>query len=371
MNLSRGLFISLTGVLVGFGLIMVHSASITSWPNTFEQVYLTRHAIFLVLSACMGGLCSLLPRKFWWSVSPYVFLLTLGLLILVLVPGVGFQVNGARRWLRLGSISIQPSEIAKISLPLFMGRILVQYRQSIRHWFHGTVPLVAPLIVMAPLVFVEPDLGTTLFLATSAGLLLWLGGWPLRNYVFGLILFVPFFVILFSIKSYQLERIRGFVKTWQDVNQAPYQVRQSLMAFGAGGIEGVGIGKGWQKLSFLPEANTDFVFSVVGEELGLLGTLCLVVVWCGLLLAGCCVLRRQDRSSYQYLVGMTLLVEVVLQAAINTAVVTAVLPPKGISHPFLSYGGSNLIVSLAAIGVILSLSSDDSATVVSRENDRL
>ena len=200
---------------------------------------------------------------------------------------------------------------------------------------------------MAPLVFMEPDLGTTLFLITAAALLLWLGGWPITKLCFWLDCLSRLALgLLFSMKPYQLERIRGFVATWQDVNQAPYQVRQSLLTLGAGGMDGVGIGKGWQKLSFLPEANTDFVFSVVGEELGLLGTLCLVVVWCGLLLAGYCLLRRQERSSYQYLVGMTLLIEVVLQAAINAAVVTAVLPPKGISHPFLSYGGSNLIMSL-------------------------
>ncbi len=365
MHSSKGLFISLTGVLVGFGLIMVHSASITSWPNTFEQVYLTRHAVFLVLAAGIGGMCSLCPPRFWRAVSPYLFVLTLVLLILVLVPGIGTQVNGARRWLRAGGISVQPSEIAKITLPLFMGRILIQYRPSIRHWFWGTAPLLAPLLLLAPLVLVEPDLGTTLFLSITGALLLWLGGWPFRNYVIGLAAAAPCAGLVFSMRPYQLSRIQGFLDTWRDVNQAPYQIRQSLLTLGAGGVDGVGVGRGWQKLSFLPEANTDFVFSVVGEELGLLGTLCLVGIWCCLLLAGYSVLRRQDRGSYQYIVGLTLLFELVLQAAINTAVVTAVLPPKGISHPFLSYGGSNLIVSLAGIGIVLGLSSDGGSNAVS------
>lgn len=357
MDASRGLFISLTGVLLGFGLIMVHSASITSWPTTFERVYLSRHAVFLIVAVCSSCVCAALPARFWWKASPYLFLLTLALLVLVLLPGVGTQVNGARRWLRAGGISIQPSEIAKLTLPLFMGRILVRHRQRIRHWFHGTVPVLAPLALAAPLVFIEPDLGTAVFLVVVASLLLWLAGWPIRNYLVCLVILLPCAGLFLSMKPYQLERIRGFVSTWRDVNLAPYQIRQSLMSLGEGGIQGVGVGKGWQKLSFLPEANTDFVFSVVGEELGLLGTSCLIVIWSGFFLSGYAILRRHDRSSYPYLVGMVLLTEFVLQAAINTAVVTAVLPPKGISHPFLSYGGSNLIVSLTAVGIILSLAS--------------
>lgn len=365
MDASRGLFICLTGALLGFGLIMVHSASITSWPTTFERVYLSRHTVFLCVAICSSCLCASLPARFWWSVSPYLFLLTLLLLALVLMPGIGTQVNGARRWLRAGSISLQPSEIAKITLPLFLGRVVIRYRHLLSHWFYGIFLIPFPLMVVVPLIFFEPDLGTSVFLVLVSALLMWLAGWPLRNYFVLLLVGCPLIGVLFSMKPYQLERIRGFLATWQDVSQAPYQIRQSLMSLGAGGVEGVGIGKGWQKLSFLPEANTDFVFSVVGEELGLLGTLCLVAVWCGLFLTGFRILQRQSRSSFQYLVGLTLLTEFVLQAGINIAVVTALVPPKGISHPFLSYGGSNLIVSLSAIGIILSLASADSTDTIS------
>lgn len=365
MDASRGLFICLTGVLLGFGLIMVHSASITSWPTSFERVYLSRHAVFLCVAVCSCCLCASLPSRFWWSVSPYIFLLTLALLILVLVPGIGTQVNGARRWLRAGSVSLQPSEIAKITVPLFMGRLIVCYRQFLSHWFFGIFLLPLPLAVTVPLVFLEPDLGTSVFLVIVSALLLWVAGWPLRNYLVLIFLGSPLFAVFLSMKPYQLERIRGFIATWRDVNEAPYQIRQSLMSLGAGGTDGVGVGKGWQKLSFLPEANTDFVFSVVGEELGLLGTLCLVAVWCGLFLSGYRILRRQCRSSFQYLVGMTLLTEFVLQAAMNIAVVSALVPPKGISHPFLSYGGSNLIVSLSAFGIILSMASSDPDNTIS------
>ncbi|MCA9070475.1 MAG: FtsW/RodA/SpoVE family cell cycle protein, partial [Planctomycetaceae bacterium] len=254
MDASRGLFICLTGVLLGFGLIMVHSASITSWPTSFERVYLSRHAVFLGVAVCSSCLCATLPARFWWSVSPYLFVLTLMLLAIVLIPGIGTQVNGARRWLRAGGVSLQPSEIAKITLPLVMGRLVVRHRALLSHWFWGTFFLPLPIVMIVPLVFLEPDLGTSVFLVIISALLLWFAGWPIRNYLGGVILGIPLVGFFFSMKRYQLERIHGFLATWRDVNKAPYQIRQSLMSLGEGGIDGVGIGKGWQKLSFLPEA---------------------------------------------------------------------------------------------------------------------
>jgi cell division protein FtsW len=159
-----------------------------------------------------------------------------------------------------------------------------------------------------------------------------------------------------SLKPYQMQRISGFLAAWTDLSQAPYQLQQSLMSLGAGGVTGVGIGRGWQKLSFLPEANTDFVFAVVGEELGLIGTLGLIAVWIGLYIAGLRTLRHLPRTGFEYAAGFTLLTQLVLQAALNVAVVTAMVPPKGIPHPLLSYGGSNLVVSIVSLGIVLSLS---------------
>lgn len=357
MDASRGLFISLTGVLLGFGLLMVHSASITSWPTAFERVYLSRQAAFVLVAVCACYVCSSLPASFWPRVAPYIFLAAIGLLILVLVPGVGSQVKGARRWIRLGGFSIQPSELAKLSVPLLMGRLILPSGDWNRQSLARTVLVLVPLGLAVPLVFMEPDLGTSVFLVLIAFLLLWIAGWPIRYFAFCVLIMIPAVGVLFSMKSYQFERIRGFLLAWQDISHAPYQIRQSLMSLSEGGTQGVGLGKGWQKLSYLPEANTDFVLSVVGEELGLAGTLCLVGIWCGFFLAGYRMIGRYPRLSYEYIVGLTLLCSLVLQAAINAAVVTAMVPPKGISHPFLSYGGSNLLVSLIAVGIILSLTS--------------
>jgi len=185
--------------------------------------------------------------------------------------------------------------------------------------------------------------------------LLFVSGWPLRNFLLGGALVVPAVAFIISQKPYQQERIRGFVMTWVDWEQAPYQVRQSLLALGVGGTQGTGIGKGWQKLSFLPESNTDFVFAVAGEELGLPATLGVMLTWLLIYLCGLGLLKPLEPKSFPFLAGVTLLTQIVMQAALNVAVVTAMVPPKGISHPLISYGGSNLVMSLIGLGIVISL----------------
>ncbi|MFK7778477.1 MAG: putative lipid II flippase FtsW [Gimesia sp.] len=352
---ERSLFISMACALLGIGVLMVHSASITSWPTEFEQVYLSKHLTFLSLAVIVAAIASYLPARFWFDRAPLLFWGTVVLLILVLIPGIGTRVNGTQRWLRLGSLSLQPSELAKIALPLLTARLMLQRRQSLKHWFKGTIPLLIPLAIIVPLVLQQPDLGTSLFLAGGVAIVLFLGGWPLRNFIVGVLCAVPLLGMLVALRPYQMKRISGFLDTWTNWQSAPYQLKQSLMALGTGGLTGSGLGKGAQKLSFLPEANTDFVFSVAGEELGLVGTLGIVGLWLGLFFAGFNIIRSQNQKSYGYVVGFTLLMQLVLQAIINVAVVTAMVPPKGISHPLISYGGTNLMVSLLSLGIIVSL----------------
>ncbi|MFO1022154.1 MAG: FtsW/RodA/SpoVE family cell cycle protein [Planctomycetales bacterium] len=217
------------------------------------------------------------------------------------------------------------------------------------------LPLV-PIGIVVPLVMLEPDFGTGLFLLLGSLLALFVRGWPLRNFalVCGAVLPLVLFVGVY--KPYQLRRITGFVAAWTDLNQAPYQLQQSLATMGAGGLTGTGLGRGWQKLSYLPEANTDFVFAVIGEELGLFGTCAIVGLWLGMFVIGRKMLARGADSEFSFALGITLLVQIVMQAAVNMAVVTALVPPKGISHPLVSRGGSNLLVNLLALGILLSLS---------------
>lgn len=352
---DRNLFVSLVCVLLGFGVLMVHSASVTSWPTEFEQVYLSKHLFFLAIGIVAAAVCSWLPPRFWYSAAPFLFAATVLLLVAVLMPGIGTEVNGAQRWFRFGSASLQPSEIAKVTLPLILAAIMTRWRAKLGHWFWGTLPVVVPIAVVLPLILVQPDLGTTLFLVMGSATALLVGGWPIRNFMVSICLVIPALGGLVAMKPYQVKRITGFLATWSDLNDAPYQLKQSLVTLGAGGTSGVGLGKGWQKLSFLPEANTDFVFAVVGEELGLLGTLGLVALWCGLYLVGLRLYRFHDRGSFSYIVGVTLLTQLALQAVLNMAVVTALVPPKGIPHPLISYGGSSLVFSLISLGLIVGL----------------
>lgn len=353
VNSERNFFLSLTCVLLGFGVLMVHSASITSRPTEFEQIYLSRHVAHMVVGVLLGSLCSLVPARKWRDLAPWLFAGTLLLLALILVPGIGTRVKGSQRWLRLGAFQMQPSELAKLTLPLLLGSLVLKRQDDLRRWIAGTVPFVVPIAMLLPLVLMQPDLGTAVFLTVSSGLLLFLAGWPIRNFALGL---VPAAGVALTLKPYQWQRITDFIATWSDIDRASYHVKQSLLSLGSGGLMGVGLGKGWQKLSFLPEANTDFVFAVVGEELGLVGSLGLLLLWTAFFITGLELFRHHDRRSFEYLVGMTLISQMVLQAAINVAVVTSMLPTKGISHPLLSYGGSNLVINLISIGVIVSLS---------------
>ncbi len=345
---------------------MVYSSSITAHPSEVEQIYLSKHLAFAWAAIVIGLIASSLPSWFWKYSAPVLYLLTLAMLVAVLFPGVGRTVNGAQRWFRIGSISIQPSETAKITLPLLI--CAVRFQSNTKPTLKTATMLLGIIILTVVLIASEPDLGTAVFVGMTAMVALFLSGWPLRNFFMCGVLAVPAVATLFVLRPYQLARIQGFVNTWQDPETAPYQIHQSLTTMGVGGLIGTGLGRGWQKLSFLPEANTDFIFAVIGEELGLVGTLGVVFLWIGLYWTGRKLIARVPRNSFESVAAATLLTQLVLQAAINVAVVTAMVPPKGISHPLISYGGSNLVVSLTAVGIILSLTRAPE-TIVNSETD--
>lgn len=368
MQTTPKAFVAAAGLLLAWGALMVYSASITSRPSEHETVYLSRQAMYLGVALLAAGLAALLPAAWWRPLSPLLFAATTLLLVAVMIPGVGTTVNGARRWLRLGSVSFQPSELAKITLPLLLCHLAAggEWRRA-AFWRSTLLPLCA-IVLTVGLVVVEPDLGTAVFLTMTAALGLFLSGWPLRRFVMLGAPAIPALAGLVALKPYQWSRIKGFLATWQDLQAAPYQIRQSLTAVGAGGLWGTGLGSGQQKLSFLPEANTDFVFAVIGEELGLVGTLGVLLLWSALFVLGLQLLSRLPRAGFERAVGVTLLSGLVLQAAINMSVVLALVPPKGISLPLISYGGSNLLVSLLTVGMVLSLSrtADDARSEAER-----
>lgn len=361
-------------MLVAVGVLLVDSSSMSSRDIDADPVQLSKHLTFLLLALVSGGVAACLPKAAWKSLAPVMYLVTVGLLVAVLIPGVGHRVNGAQRWIRIGAWTLQPSETAKLSLPLAI--CAIRFRKGQRDLTNprSSEALIILGLIAAPvgLILFEPDLGTALFMSLCCCGAIYLSHWPMRQFVIAAGLLIPAMVGLFALKPYQLARLRGFIQTWQSPELSPYQVKQSLTTLGVGGVQGTGLGRGWQKLSFLPEADTDFVFSVLGEEFGLIGTLGTIAMWTGLYLSGLKLIatgtHRHHREipdgelhdvqsviTFETVLATTLLTQLVLQAAINVAVVTAMVPPKGISHPFISYGGSNLMVSVTTIGMILSL----------------
>ena len=352
----RHLLVCLIGILVCVGVQMVQSASLTSRPSEQDTVFLGRHLAYLALSLGCAWIASKISADWLQQNAFRLYILLLVLLIALLIPGIGSRINGAQRWLRFAGLSLQPSELGRIVMPVLAASTLIRLRNTSGFRLTTVPATLLPVLIAAPLVAIEPDLGATVFLVTGYTLTLFLGGWPLRYFVACIFCVVPAAASLLILRPYQMQRISGFMDAWRDVSQAPWQVRQSLMSIGSGGLDGTGIGGGWQKLSYLPEANTDFVFAVIGEELGLLGTLAVCFVWIAVFLTGRSVLRHLPRTSFEWILGTTLLVQLLFQAMANIAVVTALVPPKGVPHPFISYGGTNLLVSLIAVGLIVGMS---------------
>ncbi len=355
MQLERKLLIFTTAALAGLGLLMVYSSSITARPSFADQRFLTRQLLFLASGIVAACAAARLPIEFWRRAAVPLFIASVVLLAAVLIPGVGARLNGARRWFRFASISIQPSEFAKLSLVLALARWIELKGDGVRRFLTGWLPLTVPAVIASGLVLVEPDFGGAVFLIVMAIMMLFLAGVPLWHMLVAVAAAVPVIGMLVLAQPYRVKRIFEFLAGWSDPDAAPYQVQQSLVALGSGGLWGTGLGQGWQKLGFLPEANSDFVFAVVGEELGLVGTLAVLALWGTFLICGLRLARQAGTDRFAYLAALGLVSQSVFQALLNIAVVTGSLPPKGIALPFLSAGGSNLVVSLVSVGVVLGL----------------
>jgi len=355
MLLERKLLIFSTAALAGLGLLMVYSSSMTARPSFSDQNYLTRQLVFLAMGVVAAAIASRLPVEFWKMAAVPMTVLSILLLAAVLLPGVGARVNGAQRWFRIAGISVQPSEIAKVALVLFLAWAIDRRGGGVRKYWSAWVPLFIVPLLASGLVLFEPDFGTAVFLAAIAMMMLFLAGVPTWHMATVVASAIPVLAYLVFTQPYRMKRIFQFVEGWSDPSSAPYQVQQSMVALGSGGIWGVGLGQSRQKLGFLPEANTDFVFAVLGEELGLIGTLAVLALWCTFLICGVRLARQAGSHVFAYLAALGLVSQSVMQAALNIGVVTGSLPPKGISLPFLSAGGSNLIVSLVSVGIVLGL----------------
>ena len=346
-------------VLVSTGVVMIYSASAIVAADRFrDPYYFLKKQVFWAALGC-GALWLALRtdyRRLEKFVLPLLVFAAL-LLVLVLIPGVGASVNGSRRWLRLGPLSFQPAELAKLALVVYLAAFLARKRDELHNFWHGIVPPLAVGGVLAGLVLLQPDLGNCLTLLVLTLGLLFLAGAPTRWLVMLAVPALPLAALAVWLAPYRMRRVFAFLDPWQDPRGSGFQIIQSWLAFGSGGLFGRGIGESRQKLFYLPEAHTDFIFAIIGEELGFVGAAALVTLFAALVWRGLHIgLRAADPFGAYLALGITVLVAT--QTLVNLGVVTGLLPTKGLPLPFLSFGGSALLMTMIATGVLLNISQD-------------
>lgn len=351
--------LAVTMTLTLVGLVMVFSASAIVAGNRFQDpgFFLKRQVAWLALGLLLMHLTSRIDYTLWKKLSIPMLLGMLLLLVMVLVPGIGVAAKGARRWLRLGPISMQPAEMVKLVTAIYMAAYLTRKGDKITSFREGLLPALIVLGLLSGLVLLEPDFGTVVVLGLVTVGMCFLAGARVSHLLTLGLCAIPLVLMLILGSSYRRQRLMTFLAPWKEASAAGFQITQSFLAFGSGGPFGVGLGEGKQKLYFLPEAHTDFVLALVGEELGLVGTATVILLFAVFVWRGFQIATRARVPFGRYLgMGITLLIGG--QALVNAAVVTGLLPTKGLTLPFVSYGGSSLVVSLIGVGVLLSISRD-------------
>jgi len=348
-----GLFIvSIVVALTFLGLVVLFSASQAMYDGD-STILLRKQLIWLFLATLAGGLALLVDlealRKYvyWLGLASIIFLL------LVLIPGIGVEVNGARRWMDFGFMRLQVSEVGKLGLLFALAHYLASHRRDLDHPIKGFLLPCGLLAIFCLLIILEPDYGTAFLCGAVGGCMLFLAGLRLKFLIPTAVSALTLFSVAVYHDPIRLKRITSFLDVEGNRTDSAYQLWQGILAFGAGGLEGVGLGEGRQQMSFLPEAHTDFIFAIVGEELGFIFTAGVVVLFMTLFFIGFLQLKRAP-NLYQYLLVMGALLFITLQALINIGVVTGCLPTKGMSLPFISYGGSNLVFMFTLTGIILN-----------------
>jgi cell division protein FtsW len=339
--------------LLALGLVMLYSSSMTQVGAHYLMMQLAWCGLGLILCVVAGAMDYQLLRKIVWP----LFLVSLVMLVLVLLPlphGLTKRINGAHRWFILPGMRLQPSELGKIALILALAWYGDRFQRRM-HTFKWGIACPAVIIAfMLGVIFVEPDRGTTILLAAVGGSMLLLAGVQWRFIIPPVLLAALALTVSILHDPMRMRRIFSWIDLEQHKDGVGYQAYQAMIALGSGGLTGLGLGNGRQKLGFVPEHHTDFIFSIIGEELGLVATLLVIVAFIILTLCGFYIaLRARDRFGMLLASGITLLIS--LQAAINIGVVTSALPNKGLPLPFISYGGSNLLAMLTCVGILFSI----------------
>jgi len=348
--------------LVGLGIVMVYSASAVRADEAGGDPtrLLVRHLLAVGLGFAALAITSRIPVDRWARFATPFLILTVVLLSLVFVPGLGRRVNGAVRWLSLGPLSVQPAEIAKLAVAVYLANVLAKKREQISEFSVGFLPPVAIVGTLALLVLLQPDFGTAAVLVAMLGLMLFVAGARIAYLVFAVGAAVPFALHYLATRPHARARIEAFLDPEAYRASIGYQAWESLVSFGSGGVLGLGLGRGNQKLFFLPESHTDFIFSVVGQELGFVGVVLVMGAFAVLVGRTLATARRLPCRFPMFLV-FAIGVWIGLQALVHMAVAVALLPTKGLTLPLVSYGRSSLIVTMAALGIVLRASAEQRA----------
>lgn len=352
---DKGIIIG-TLLLCVFGVIMVFSASSIYAMKLYGTKYyfVERQAIYLIFGLFIAWVMAVIDMDIVRKYIHILYALSVVLLLLVFVPHVGMVVSGSHRWLRIFGFTLQPSEFAKPILILFIAHILEEKGQK----FHHQPPLLLPLFyttIVLLLIMKEPDFGTTMIITVVVVTTLFLTGASITYLLLIFTLIIPLAVLLVLHSPYRLNRIRAFIDPWQHARTGGFQIVQSTLAYGAGGISGVGLGNSFEKLFYLPEAHTDFIFSVVAEEIGFIGVAAVIGLFIFIITKAFSIAARAESLFTKTTVyGLTLFIAV--QVVVNIAVTLGLLPTKGLTMPFISYGGSSLTAQLMSVGIILNLS---------------
>jgi cell division protein FtsW len=358
---EKNALLMVTLILLALGVVMVFSSSFISAERSSKfgdgYVFLRKHIQWLMASIAIMLVTMHVDYHFWRRAAPALLAVSCVLLVLVMIPGVGTELNGAKRWFRFGGIGFQPSEFSKLAVVLAFAAMISAEPTRLREFRRGFLPAVAILGLTCGLVMLEPDIGGAFFIGLMGCILLFVGGARILHALPFVAASIPVGLWLVTHKfAHAKDRIAVFLNPELDPLGKGHQIKQALIALGAGGKAGVGLGRSQQKLFFLPERHTDFILAILGEELGFLGTgavvlLFVVFLWCGWVVA------RKAPDLLGFLISIGVLLGVAIQALLNVAVVTALIPTKGIGLPFISFGGSGMFFTMAGLGVLLNVAS--------------
>jgi len=344
-------------MLLGFGVVMVGSSSFEIADRKLGQplYYLVRQAIYVAVGVLAALAVLRIPLEFWEKTNAYFLLGGVLLLVLVLVPGVGREVNGSMRWLSLGIVNVQPSEFAKLFVITYMAGYLVRHGETMQTALGGFVRPMAVLALVSVLLLAEPDFGAAAVILATAMMMMFLGGVRFWQFLVLVLLMALALAALAVSSPYRMERITGFMNPWADPFNSGFQLTQALIAFGRGEWFGVGLGGSVQKLFYLPEAHTDFLFAVIAEEFGFVGAVTLIAMFVFVVVRAFAIGRGAEKVGMRFASYLTygIGVWIGIQAFINIGVNMGVLPTKGLTLPFMSYGGSSVLVMCIATALLL------------------